>query len=450
MGKSTIPHPPRRVPLIGDVFGMDQETPNQTTLKRFEELGPIYRRSILGTDLTFVGSAELAAQVFDDTTWEKHVGRPLERLRPLVADGLFTAYNWESNWSKAHEVLVPGFTKDAMVSYHGMMVDVVEELCKDLENQPAGEYVPVVDEMGKLTLEVIGRCGFGYSFDSFGGHEHPFVAAMTRSLTYAQKSAIPVPFVGKLLGRKDEQQNAADRRLLNETVDEVIAARQTSGERRSDLLDRMLHPEAGEGLDAENIRNQVLTFLVAGHETSVNALSFALHFIGQNPDIAARMRAEAEDIIGTGPVRYEDVPRLRYTRQVINEALRLWPTAPGFFRAAKQDTEVGGHAFAAGEWVFVLLLAVQRDPAWGPDADKFNPDRFSPENTRGRPAELFKPFGTGIRSCIGRQFALHEMTLALATLVQRFDITPEPDYALEVEETLTLRPKRLNLQFTPR
>ncbi|MBM4529857.1 cytochrome P450, partial [Rhodococcus hoagii] len=156
MGKSTIPHPPRRVPLIGDVFGMDQETPNQTTLKRFEELGPIYRRSILGTDLTFVGSAELAAQVFDDTTWEKHVGRPLERLRPLVADGLFTAYNWESNWSKAHEVLVPGFTKDAMVSYHGMMVDVVEELCKDLENQPAGEYVPVVDEMGKLTLEVIG------------------------------------------------------------------------------------------------------------------------------------------------------------------------------------------------------------------------------------------------------------------------------------------------------
>ncbi|NKW64280.1 cytochrome P450, partial [Rhodococcus hoagii] len=179
------------------------------------------------------------------------------------------------------------------------------------------------------------------------------------------KSAIPVPFVGKLLGRKDEQQNAADRRLLNETVDEVIAARQTSGERRSDLLDRMLHPEAGEGLDAENIRNQVLTFLVAGHETSVNALSFALHFIGQNPDIAARMRAEAEDIIGTGPVRYEDVPRLRYTRQVINEALRLWPTAPGFFRAAKQDTEVGGHAFAAGEWVFVLLLAVQRDPAWG-------------------------------------------------------------------------------------
>ncbi len=116
----------------------------------------------------------------------------------------------------------------------------------------------------------------------------------------------------------------------------------------------------------------------------MNALSFALHFIGQNPDIAARMRAEAEDIIGTGPVRYEDVPRLRYTRQVINEALRLWPTAPGFFRAAKQDTEVGGHAFAAGEWVFVLLLAVQRDPAWGPDADKFNPDRFSPENTRGR------------------------------------------------------------------
>jgi len=449
MAKSTIPHPPRRVPVLGDVFGMDQETPNQTTLKRFEELGPIYRRTILGTDLTFVGSAELAAQVFDDTTWEKHVGRPLERLRPLVADGLFTAYNWESNWTKAHEVLMPGFTKEAMVSYHGAMVEVVDELCKDLASQPPGGYVPVVDEMGKLTLEVIGRCGFGYSFDSFGDTEHPFVGAMSRSLTYAQKSAIPVPFIGKLLQRKDEQQNEIDHRLLVDTVDDVIDARKQSGERQRDLLDRMLHPDNGDVLDAENIRNQVLTFLVAGHETSVNALSFALHFIAQDPEIGARMRAEANAVIGDGVVQYEDVPRLRYTRQVINEALRLWPTAPGFFRAAKQDTEVGGHKFSAGEWVFVLLLAVQRDPAWGPDAEKFNPDRFAPENNRGRAAELFKPFGTGIRSCIGRQFALHEMTLALATLTQRFDITPEPDYALEVEETLTLRPKNLALRFTP-
>ena len=115
MPNTTIPHPPRRVPFIGDVLGMSKEKPNQTTLQRFEELGPIYRRSILGTDLTFVGSAELAAQVFDDTVWEKYVGRPLERLRPLVADGLFTAYNWESSWARAHEVLMPGFTKEAMV-----------------------------------------------------------------------------------------------------------------------------------------------------------------------------------------------------------------------------------------------------------------------------------------------------------------------------------------------
>ena len=448
MTKSTIPHPPHRVPLIGDVLGMNREIPNQNTLVRFGELGPIYRRTILGTDLTFVGSADLAAQVFDDGKWEKHVGRPLEQLRPLVADGLFTAYNWESNWGRAHEVLVPGFAKDAMVSYHGTMVEVVDELCKDLENRGPGKYVPVVDQMGKLTLEVIGRCGFGYSFDSFGEGEHPFVAAMSRSLTSAQKNAIPLPFIGPLLRRKELQQNEIDHRLLVDTVDEVIAARRRSGERKPDLLDRMLHPDTGDGLDPENIRNQVLTFLVAGHETSVNALSFALHFIAQNPEIAARMRTEAAEVIGAGPVRYEDVPRLRYTRQVINEALRLWPTAPGFFRAAKQDTEVGGHRFTAGEWVFVLLLAVQRDPAWGADADQFNPDRFAPENNRGRPAELFKPFGTGIRSCIGRQFALHEMTLALATLLLRFDITPEPGYELAVEETLTLRPKGLQLTFT--
>lgn len=105
---------------------------------------------------------------------------------------------------------------------------------------------------------------------------------------------------------------------------------------------------------------------MAGHETSVNALSFALHFIAQDPAVASRMREEARGVLGDGSVRYGDVPRLRYTRQVINEALRLWPTAPGFFRSAKKDTQVGGYEFAAGEWVFVLLLAVQRDPAGVP------------------------------------------------------------------------------------
>ncbi|SDD79625.1 cytochrome P450 [Rhodococcus tukisamuensis] len=447
MPKTTIPHPPRRVPFVGDVLGLNTVTPNQTTLKRFEEIGPIYRRSIMGTDLTFVGSAELAAQVYDETVWEKFVGRPLERLRPVVGDALFTAYNWESNWAKAHEVLLPAFTKEAMVSYHGTMTEVVDELCTSLDTR-AGEFVPVVEQMGKLTLEVIGRCGFGYTFDSFGGAEHPLVGAMSRTLTHAQRSALPLPFVGKLLRRKEERQNELDQGLLVRTVDEVIEERRTTGERRSDLLDRMLHPDGAIELDAENIRNQVLTFLVAGHETSVNALAFALHFIAQSPEIAARMRAEARSVVSSGEVTYDDVPRLRYTRQVISEALRLWPTAPGFFRSAKQDTTLGGHDISAGEWVFVLLLAVQRDPAWGSDAEEFNPDRFAPENSRGRAPELFKPFGTGIRSCIGRQFALHEMTLALATLLVRFDVEPEPGYALAVEETLTLRPKGLRLKFS--
>ncbi|KAF0956820.1 cytochrome P450 [Rhodococcus sp. T7] len=443
-----IPHPPKRIPFIGDVLGMDRDAPNQKTLERFGELGPIYRRTIMGTDLTFVGSAELAATVFDEEHWEKFIGRPLENLRAIAADGLFTAYNWESNWAKAHEVLMPGFTKEAMVSYHGVMAATVDELSASIERQ--GEaYIPTVEEMGKLTLEVIGRCGFNYTFDSFTqAQEHPFVAAMSRTLTYAQKAGIPVPFVGKLLRRKDEEQNRKDYQLLVDTVDDVIAERIKSGERRPDLLDHMLHSDSDVALDPENIRNQVLTFLIAGHETSVNALSFALHFIAQNPDVARRMREEANAVFGGRAAAYEDVAKLRYTRQVINESLRLWPTAPGFFRAAKHDTTVGDYAFSKGEWVFVLLLATQRDAAWGPDAAEFNPDRFAPEANRGRAPELFKPFGTGIRSCIGRQFALHEMALALATLVQRFDIEPEPGYELVVEETLTLRPKNLRLKFS--
>ncbi|WP_072691786.1 cytochrome P450, partial [Rhodococcus marinonascens] len=312
-------------PFIGDVLGMDRAAPNQKTLVRFGELGPIYRRTILGNDLTFVGSAELAAGVFDEAHWEKFIGRPIENLRAVAGDGLFTAYNWESNWAKAHEVLMPGFTKEAMISYHGVMAAAVDELCASIDRQ--GEtHIPTVEEMGKFTLEVIGRCGFNYTFDSFTrDQEHPFVAALSRILAYAQKAGIPVPFVGKLLRRKDEAQYRIDYQLIVDTVDAVIEARVESGERRPDLLDRMLHPDNDVELDPENIRNQVLTFLVAGHETSVNALGFTLHFMAQNPDVARRMREEANAVLGDRAAGYEDVTKLRYTRQVINESLRLWP-----------------------------------------------------------------------------------------------------------------------------
>ncbi len=189
------------------------------------------------------------------------------------------------------------------------------------------------------------------------------------------------------------------------------------------------HPETGERLAPENVRRQVLTFLIAGHETTSGALSFALHYLSRHPEVAARARAEVDRVWGATAVPgYDQVAKLRYVRRVLDESLRLWPTAPGFAREARHDTVLGGeHPMREGAWTLVLAPLLHRDPAvWGADAGRFDPDRFDAAAVRARPAHAFKPWGTGARACIGRQFALHEATLVLGLLLRRYDLQAGP------------------------
>ncbi|MBZ3905601.1 MULTISPECIES: cytochrome P450 [Streptomyces] len=455
-----IPHPPYRIPVVGDALGTNVRTPVQESVRLGRRLGPIFRRKAFGKEVVFVGGAALAAEMADESRFAKHVGVGVANLRPVAGDGLFTAYNHEPNWQLAHDVLAPGFSRDAMAGYHPMMLDVAERLTEHWDRAgAAGETVDVPGDMTKLTLETIARTGFGHDFGSFErDRPHPFVAAMVGTLTYAQRrNILPDPLLPLLRGAA--RRNQADMAFLNETVDAVVRARQASGGRAGkgggggdgDLLDRMLetaHPETGERLSAENVRRQVITFLVAGHETTSGALSFALHYLALHPGLAARARAEVDQVWG-GAARpgYEQVARLRYLRRVLDEALRLWPTAPAFSREAREDTVLGGvHPMRRGAWALVLTAMLHRDPeVWGADAERFDPDRFDAAAVRARAPHTFKPFGTGARACIGRQFALHEATLVLGLLLRRYELRPDPAYRLRVAERLTLMPDGLRL-----
>lgn len=457
-----VPHPPHRIPLLGDVIGVSITKPTQNAMTYARRLGPIYERRVLGYTFTFVSGAELAAELNDEKRFRKQLGVALEALRPIGHDGLFTAHNDEPNWSTAHNVLLPGFTQSAMRGYHQTMLDTVRELTGHWDRHcDDGTWVAVTPDMNKVTLETIGRAGFGYEFGSFSSEEqHPFVAAMLRALSFAQRSTfkVPVPLLGGALTRRTAQQNRADLAYLAEVVDEVIASRRANPhERRDDLLELMLtstDPESGRRLDEVNIRNQVITFLIAGHETSSGALSFALYYLANHPEVADRARAEIYRAWPAGAEpdpAFEQVAKLRYLRHVLDETLRLWPTAPGYMREAREDTLLGGrYPMKAGDAAFVLLPQVHRDPAWGPDADAFDPDRFLPERAHSRPGHVYKPFGTGIRSCIGRQFALHETVLALALILHRYDLEPEPGYRLDVEELLTLKPSGFRVRLRRR
>ena len=450
-----IPHPPHRIPLLGDLLGASRSTPLQDTLRYARQLGPIFRRKAFAREFVFVWGAGLAADMADEQRFAKHVGLGIANLRPVVGDALFTAYNHESNWQLAHDVLAPGFSREAMAAYHPMMRDVAERLTGHWDQElAAGRSVDVPGDMTKLTLETIARTGFGHDFGSFERDRlHPFVTAMVGTLTYAQRlNSVPSPALLRRAGRRNE----ADIAYLHRTVDDLVRERRATGGGPGDLLDRMLdtaHPGTGERLSPENVRRQVITFLVAGHETTSGALSFALHYLSLNPAIAARARAEVDRVWGeTAVPGYEQVAKLRYVRRVLDEALRLWPTAPAFAREARADTELDGdHPMRRGAWALVLTAMLHRDPeVWGQDAERFDPDRFDATAVRARAPHTYKPFGTGARACIGRQFALHEATLVLGLLLRRYELRPDPAYRLRVTERLTLMPEGLRLHLERR
>ncbi|WP_082972509.1 cytochrome P450 [Mycobacterium sp. 1245852.3] len=457
-----IPHPPFRMPFIGDIFTVDFVKPAQALARQACELGGIFEQRVFGHPAIIISDTSLIDELNDEKVWEKHVGHVIRKLRPIGGDGLFTAYNDEPNWSKAHNILMPAFTRAAMLNYHDSIIHTVQELINTWNIGPAGRgWIDIPGEANRLTIEVISRAGFGYAFNKLSDESvGPFIAAVLRELRYANRRTDVLPRYEQLFMRKRRRQHYEDKRYIRQQVDKIVEARkrQPRSNERRDMLDIMLQstdPDTGENLDDANVANQILTLLVAGSETSANTIAFALHYLSANPDICARARQEIDERWpnrSLPDIQFDEVAKLRYLRRIVDETLRLWPVAPGYFRQAKRDTALGGgkYRFKAKDWVFVLLLAAHRDPAWGPDAEKFNPDRFLAENLRKLPPRTYKPFGTGPRSCIGRQFALHEVLVTLAMILHQYHLEPDTGYQLQVSETITLKPEQLRLRVHPR
>lgn len=442
----SLPHPPWRIPLLGDLFGFSSDVPSQSAME-LARFGPIYEFRFLGARYVVAAGADAVVELNDETRFCKHVGPDIEALRLIGGDGLFTAYNDEPNWLKAHQLLMPAFSQAAMRRYHAVMFDVATELTERWDRRASrGDTVDVPADTTRVTLETIGRCAAGYSFGCFETDEpHPFVEHMVSALKGSDRVGVfRASFLPAFVARHYERRVRRDAAYLHELADEIVAKRRAGGlGRHDDLLEIMLASD----LDPANIRYQLINFLIAGHETTSGALSFALYYLSQHPAVFARARAEV-DLVWVDEERpgFEKIAKLRYVRRVLDESLRLQPTVPGYYRAAREDTVLAGiHPMRKGDWALALTGTLHRDPRWGANPEEFDPDRFAPEQVRARPGGLYKPFGTGERSCIGRQFALHEAVLLLAVLIRRYDLIPEPDYELQIAERLTIMPSGFRL-----
>lgn len=446
-GRSGIPTPPK-TPIVGNMLTVDKDAPLQALMEIAREQGPIFKLDMMGTPLVIASGAHLMDELCDESRFDKAVRGSLRRVRVVGGDGLFTGDTQDPNWSKAHNILLPTFSRQAMNNYMPMMQDVAGQLCRKWERLNADDEIDVVHDMTAVALDTIGICGFDYRFNSFYRRDyHPFISALTRSLETCMMQR-GLPFEATIL-RSRLSQLEKDVGYMNKLVDDIIAERRKGGgEATNDLLNYMLSgvdKVTGESLSDENIRYQINTFLIAGHETTSGLMSFTLYYLMNNPDVLAKAHEEVDRVLGRDIAvepGLKEVNQLTYVQQILYEALRLWPTAPAFGLAPYEDETIGGkYWLKKGTFVTVLSLMLHRDRAvWGENAEEFDPDQFHRDAVAARPVNAYKPFGNGQRACIGRQFAMQEATLVIGMILQRFELIDHTNYELKIKESLSIKP----------
>jgi cytochrome P450/NADPH-cytochrome P450 reductase len=456
---SPIPHPPTK-PVVGNMLSLDSSAPVQNLARLAKELGPIYWLDMMGSPIVIVSGHDLVEELSDEKRFDKAVRGPLRRVRAVAGDGLFTADTSEPNWSKAHNILLQPFGNRAMQSYHPSMVDIAEQLVKKWERLNGDEEIDVVHDMTALTLDTIGLCGFDYRFNSFYRRDyHPFVESLVRSLeTIMMIRGLPLE---NLWMQKRRRDLAGDVAFMNKMVDEIVAERRKNAEATEDKKDMLgammtgVDRATGEQLDDVNIRYQINTFLIAGHETTSGLLSCALYALLKHPDVLKKAYEEVDRVLGPdieAKPTYQQVTQLTYITQILKEALRLWPPAPAYGISPLQDETIGGkYKLKKNTFITVLVLALHRDPSvWGPNPDAFDPENFSREAEAARPVNAWKPFGNGQRACIGRGFAMHEAALAIGMILQRFKLIDVNRYQMVLKETLTIKPDGFKIKVRAR
>ena len=448
-----IPMPDKK-PIIGNVLSVDKDQPLQSLMELTRDLGPIFRMDMMGTPMVIASGHDIVEELCDESRFDKAVRGALRRVRSIGGDGLFTGDTQEENWGKAHNILLPTFSRQAMSNYFPMMLDVAGQLCLKWERLNSDDDIDIVHDMTAVALDTIGICGFNYRFNSFYRQDyHPFINALTHTLETCMMQR-GLPFESQLLKRRLDKMKG-DVAYMNGLVDEIIAERRKGGDRaENDLLNYMLDgvdKVTGESLSDENIRYQINTFLIAGHETTSGLMSFTLHFLMNHPDVLEKAYAEVDQVLGRDvsvQPTLKQVNQLTYVQQIILEALRLWPTAPAFSVYPYKDEIVGGkYKLKERTFTTVLTLMLHRDKSvWGDNAENFDPEHFSRDAVASRPVNAYKPFGNGQRACIGRQFAMQEAVLVIGMILQRFELFDHQNWDFKIKESMSIKPDGLRMK----
>jgi len=411
---------------------------NLAVIQRLAEHGDLVQLRVGTRRVMLVNHPREIGQVLVAEQRSFNKGRGGEVLtRGLLGEGLLTSEG--AFHLRQRRLMQPAFHRERIAAYATVMARDAGRLA---DSWHEGATVDVHEAMMHLTRDIAGETLFSLRMgEDPGGIEE----ALDLWQKLARISFWPLGFLFDRLPFPLVLRARVARARLNRWLAEVIRERRADGVDRGDLLSMLLEAQDPEGdhggMTDKQLRDEAVTLLLAGHETTAVALSWTWYLLSQHPEIEAKLHAELDEVLAGRAPGAADVPRLGYTRMVFAEALRLYPPAWAMDRQAMQDVRIGDHHLPKGSFVAISPYLVHRDARWYPDPERFDPERFRPEVIAGRPKFAYFPFGGGTRMCIGEQFAWMEGILILATLAQRWRLRHERGHVVAMDPLITLRPK---------
>ncbi|KLU85864.1 hypothetical protein MAPG_04884 [Magnaporthiopsis poae ATCC 64411] len=448
---------PTAYPVIGSIPHLDLKAPFESMLAIQKRYGPIFQMIFAGKREISVCTRELTHEVCDETRWHKLVTSGISTLRQVVQDALFTAHHGSRQWGVTHRILKPIFGPLSIRSMFDEMKDCAEQLCLKWARHGPEERIDLAQDYTRLTLDTIALCMMDYRFNSFyrDGQHHPFVKHMVAILSEADIQSMLPDWAGVFRPRA-MRKFKKDIQLITDLCGGMVEERRAHPVARRDFLNAMLKnadPETSETLNDDEVVRNLITFLVAGHETTSGMLSFATYYLLKHPETLARTQQEVDEVVGREQVTVSHIQKLPYLDAVFREALRLAPTAVAFYVTPyKPELLAGKYLVEPGEAVCCLLDPIHRDKTvYGADADEWKPERMMQDKFEALPANAWKPFGNGQRICLGMAFTWQESKLAMAMLLQNFGLSMhDPDYKLRIKHLLTIKPEGFYIKAKPR
>lgn len=430
-----------------------QRDPFRWVTAWIQEYGDIFTITSPFGSATVLANPEWAHQILVER-YSRYQEKSLSYivLRMLMGNGLVTSSG--DFWRGQRKLAQPAFHRRRLDAIFQMMVERSTACANQFAGAAeSGEAIDVAPALSHLTLEIITRAMFSADVDGTASDVSSHINALNEysirllrnPWLFLLPRKIPTPFT---------KADYAARTTLNRIVTGIIDQRRRRGGEHDDLLSMLLSAcdeETGRGMSDDQLRDEVMTIFIAGHETTANAMCWLLYLVAQHPEIEQRLIAEIDAAWNSDRLTSGNLASFPYTRQVIEESLRLYPTIWSVGRRCGEDDEIGGHRIRKGMNIFVPIFHFHWSERYWPEPQRFDPDRFSAERRPPTEPMVYFPFGAGPRSCIGNHFAMQELIIMTAVFFRRFRFRLETGFTAELDPLITLRPKYgMRLRVLPR